>query len=466
MPEGPALWSGRFRHGPHDDLVALTASIETDMRLLPYDAAATKAHARALVAAGLLEASDLGSIDGALDELVELWEKGELVPAPGDEDVHTLVERELTERLGELGRRIHAGRSRNDLVATDLRLWCRDRAAACIDSLSDLITILAALGENEAGTVMPGYTHLQRAQPVSLGFHMLAHGFASLRDLQRFRAAYRAADTSPLGAGALAGNTLGLDPSIAAHELGFSAVFDNAMDAVSDRDFALDLLYAAAACGMHLSRLAEEIVLWSSAEFGFARIADDWSTGSSMMPQKRNPDMAELIRGRAAGVAGELAALLGVLKGLPLAYDRDMQQDKEHLFRGLDSLAGCIRGMTGLLGAVRFDRQAMADAAAASGAWATDVAEALVARGVAFRGAHEIVGRLVARLEDEARELAAVPDGWLAAHHGALGDEDRALADPRRSVAGRRGPGATAPERVVEAARALRRRLAAARGSS
>ncbi|MDQ3877973.1 MAG: argininosuccinate lyase, partial [Actinomycetota bacterium] len=290
-------WGGRFERGPHPSMLAFTTSLDVDIRLLPYDLAATKAHARTLVSAGLLDRSELPEVDAACADIAARFERGESLAGTQDEDVHSLVERLLTEKLGDTGARIHAGRSRNDLVVTDLRMSCRDASANLIDSVTSLIESIATFAESQADTLMPGYTHLQRAQPVSVGFHMLAHGFALARDAARFRAAYEAADVSTLGAGALAGTTLGLDVDVAARELGFDDVFDNAMDAVSDRDFACDLVYACGLCCLHLSRLAEEIVLWTSAEFGFARIADDWSTGSSMMPQKRNPDVAELVRG-------------------------------------------------------------------------------------------------------------------------------------------------------------------------
>ena len=452
------LWSGRFSSGPHPDMVALTASIGTDLRLLGYDVAATKAHARVLVDGGLLEPHDVAAIDGVLDELVSEWRAGRVVPEPGDEDVHTLVERVLTERLGDIGQRIHAGRSRNDLVATDVRLWCRDAASTMIVRLQDLIEVVATLGDFHAGTVMPGYTHLQRGQPVSFGFHMLAHGFSFLRDLRRFDHARGAADVNALGAGALAGNTLGLDPKVAARELGFTGPFDNAMDAVSDRDFAADLLYATAMCALHLSRLGEELVLWSSSEFAFVRIADDWSTGSSMMPQKRNPDLAELIRGRSAGAVADLTGFLMLIKGLPLAYDRDLQEDKEYLFRSFDRIEGAVRGMTQLLGAVTVDEERMASAALGSASWATDLAEALVGRGVPFREAHEATGKLVATLEAAGMGLAEATPEMLRDHHHLFDGSDRSFAEPRRGLEARSGPGATAPERVREQAEALRAR--------
>jgi argininosuccinate lyase len=460
-----ALWSGRFARGPHPEMMAFTSSIATDLRLLPYDAAATKAHARVLVKAGLLNPADLDALDKVCDDLVDAWSRGELVPGPDDEDVHTLVERALTERLGQVGRRIHAGRSRNDLVATDLRLWCKDAAGRVIDALARLVEVMAGFAEGHKETWMPGYTHLQRGQPVSLAFHMLAHGFAFVRDVGRFRAAHDGADVSALGAGALAGNTLGLEPDIAATELGFDATFANAMDTVSDRDFAADLLYAAALCGVHLSRLAEEIVLWSSPEFGFVRISDEWSTGSSMMPQKRNPDVAELTRGRAASGIGDLTGFLALLKGIPLAYDRDLQEDKEVLFRAVDRIEGAITATTHLLGAIRLDKQRMAEAATGGAAWATDVAEALVLRGVPFRDAHEAVGGLVAALEEHGLDLSDAPPRLLRDHHPLLGEGRLPSTDPGESVRRRSGPGGPAPERVDEQIGQLRAALDAARGA-
>ena len=453
------LWSGRFSSGPDPDLVAHTASIALDVRLLEQDVAATRAHARVLVQAGLLEPGDLGAIDEALEDLVARWKAGQLAPEPGDEDVHSLVERVLTERLGETGQRIHAGRSRNDLVATDVRLWCRSAATQMVERLDELIGVVADLGDNHADTLMPGYTHLQRGQPVSFGFHMLAHGFSFLRDRHRFENARRAADVSALGAGALAGNTLGLDPQVAARELRFSATFDNAMDAVSDRDFVADLLYAAALCAVHLSRLGEELVLWSSSEFGFVRIADDWSTGSSMMPQKRNPDLAELIRGRAAGAISDLNGLLVLVKGLPLAYDRDLQEDKEYLFRSFDRIEGAVRGMTSLLGAITPDVERMEAASRSGASWATDLAEVLVSRGVPFREAHEATGKLVATLEASGLQLSDASPDLLRDHHHAFQAGDIDVADARRGLEARSGPGGAAPSRVREQAEVLRSAL-------
>ena len=454
-PPRRMLWGGRFGSGPDEVMLRLTSSIPVDVRLLEEDLAATSAHARVLVAAGLLDDSALGEVETECETLLAESRAGALVPAPTDEDVHSMVERELTERLGETGARIHAGRSRNDLVVTDFRLWCRARSAELVRLTAGFIDVLARRAIEHKDTVMPGYTHLQRAQPVSLGFHLLAHGWALLRDGRRFEAARAAADESALGAGALAGTTLGLDPEVAARRLGFERVFDNAMDAVAQRDFACDLLYASALCGVHLSRLAEEIVLWSSTEFGFVRLPDEWSTGSSMMPQKRNPDLTELVRGRSATGIGDLTAMLSLLKGLPLAYDRDLQEDKEIVFGAVDRIAGCLEGMAGMLAAVDFSADRMAAAAAGGSTWATDLAEALVGRGVPFRAAHEATGRLVASLEERGIDLSATDEAMLKQHHQSFEASDLTFADPRVGMTARRVPGGTAPHLVAEQAHAL-----------
>lgn len=453
------LWGGRFESGPHPDMVRLTSSLDIDVTLLEQDVAVTKAHARALESAGLLDQSALPAIDEACEQLLADATSGELATDPSDEDIHTVVERFLTERLGDLGRSIHAGRSRNDLVATDLRLWCRENAEAVARETVGLIEKICDVGGEHVETLMPGYTHLQRAQPITLGFHLSAHGFALLRDVERLLSARRAAGISPFGAGALAGTTLPIDPSVAAEELGFDDIFDNAMDAVSDRDFAVDLVYACSLLAVHLSRLGEEIVLWTSSEFGFARLADQWSTGSSMMPQKRNPDLAELLRGRSGPAIGNLTGLLALLKSLPLAYDRDLQEDKDLVFRTVAEARRGVASATSLLGALTFDRARMEDAARKGAVWATDVAEWLVQAGAPFRDAHRAAGTLVARLEEEGAGLEEAGDEVLVACHPLLTADARSLADPRRAVAARRNQGGPAPERVREQLEALRQRV-------
>lgn len=440
MPE--PLWGGRFSGGPHPEMMRLTRSISVDMRLLPEDLAVTKAHARTLVRAGLLQAADLDAVDGACDAVQAECDAGTLEPAAEDEDVHSFVERQLTERLGDLGARIHAGRSRNDLVAQDLRLWCREASARLMTLTADLVRTLADRAAEHRDSLMPGYTHLQRAIPVTVGFYLCAHGAALLRDGERFARARAAANVSVLGAGALAGTTLPLDPRVAADELGFEDVFLNAMDAVSDRDFACDLLYAVALCGVHLSRLAEEIVLFTSSEFGFVRLPDEWSTGSSMMPQKRNPDLAELVRGRAAGGIGDLTTLLTLIKGLPLAYDRDLQEDKERIFAAVDRLEGSLLGTAQLMAALDFRTDRLAAATEEGSMWATDVAEGLVVQGTPFRHAHSAAGKLVAGVESGELDLTT---------------EAPELAEgPARSVRLRTNSGSSSPERVDQQISLLR----------
>jgi argininosuccinate lyase len=448
------LWGARFGGSPDDELIRMTSSAQSDLRLLPYDAAATKAHAHALQRAGMLGGDEVHAVEEVCDELIN--DGSAHRPETGDEDVHSMVERILTERLGEVGRRIHAGRSRNDLVAADLRLWSRDRAAGLAHLVADLVCHIADVAEHHAGTPMPGYTHLQRAQPVSLGFHLMAHAFALARDVQRFAHAYDAANVSPLGAGAVAGTSLDIDPQVMRAELGFGRVFDNAMDVTSERDFACDLAYASALCGVHLSRLAEEIVLWTSSEFAFARIADEWSTGSSMMPQKRNPDPAELVRGRAAAGIGDLVGLLTILKGLPLAYNRDLQEGKELLYFAVDRVEASLRLLGHVLGVLRFDIERMEMATKSGALWATDLAEALVGRGVPFRDAHAAVGALVAQLESNRAELLDASLEDLKSHHDAFEAGDLDLADPRRSLEARSQWGATAPHQVRAQVKRLR----------
>jgi argininosuccinate lyase len=452
---GEMPWGGRFSAAPDPEMMRQSMSIDFDIRLLDSDVASTRAHARALVAAGLLEEEALWAIDDVCQALLSQFHLGAVEPE-GDEDVHSFVERFLTDQLGETGARIHAGRSRNDLVATDLRLWCRERATRLASTARATIAAICDVASEHLDSVMPGYTHMQRAQPVSLAFHLCAHGFALKRDVSRFEAAARAADSSSLGAGALAGNTLGLDPSIPAAELGFSSTFDNAMDTVSDRDFVVDLVYACAMCGVHLSRLAEEMVLWTSSEFGFARFSDQWSTGSSMMPQKRNPDMAELLRGRSAPTIGDLTALLVLLKGLPLAYDRDLQEDKPIVFAAADRCDDALAAAAHCVAELSFDRDAMATAAASAGTWATDVAEWLVLRGVPFRTAHNAAGRLVASLEERGLPLSGATDDLLTDIHPELTPEVRELDDAYASMKARNSPGGTAPDRVREQIQSLR----------
>jgi len=347
-----------------------------------------------LAASGLLKPTQLKAIERGLRRVRRELDAGELTFRESDEDIHTVVERRLTE-ITPAGAALHTGRSRNDQVALDLRLYSRDAASELITTLAELVDALASKAAQHAGWLMPGYTHLQRAQPITVGHHLLAHAEPLLRDAERFRHAYDAADEMPLGSGALAGTTLPLQRELVAKELGFQRLTANSIDAVADRDFALDLVYACMATAIHLSRLGEDVVLWATAEFGFVRLADEIATGSSLMPQKKNPDIAELLRGRAGRPIGSLVALATILKGLPLAYDRDLQEDKPAVFAAVDSVLDSLRAARLLVDHLKFDRDRLAATASDPGLLATDSAEALVASGTRFRNAHEEVGRTV-----------------------------------------------------------------------
>jgi argininosuccinate lyase len=394
------LWSGRLAGGLDPVILDFTASLRIDRRLLPYDLRASGAHVRMLARQGLLEAGEAERICEALGGV-------EIEPGAADEDVHSAIER----LLGELGPRVHAGRSRNDQVQTAMRLWAKEACDRAIDAVRALALCLLDRAADEGETVLPGYTHGQRAQPVWLGHHLAAHVWPLVRDGRRFAAVREAADVSPLGAGALAGSSLPLDPDWVAGELGFSRRFENSLDAVADRDYVAGLCYASALCMVHLSRLAEELVLWTSAEYGFAELDDRAATGSSMMPQKKNPDAAELVRGKAGTAIGRLAGLLATLKGLPLAYNRDLQEDKRAAFDQLDDLLGALGALRVCVAGVRYDRDRMAAAASDGTTVATDVAEQLVRAGVPFRQAHrEVASRIAAGehfSEPSARDAAA-----------------------------------------------------------
>jgi argininosuccinate lyase len=408
-PAGGPLWAGRLAGGLHPTVLAFSASLDVDRRLLPYDVRASQAHVRMLARQGIVPAADAEAIAAALEHVA-------VEPDANDEDVHSLIERQLVARLGEVGKRVHAGRSRNDQVATAFRLWAVDAASDLERRAAGLQAVLVERARTDGDLVLPGFTHLQRAQPVTLGHHLAAHAWAIQRDVERLRAARRAAAaSSPLGAGALAGSSLPLDPEGVAQELDFESSFSNSLDAVSDRDFACDLAYACALGLVHLSRLGEELVLWTSGEFGWAELDDAVATGSSMMPQKKNPDVGELVRGRAGTAIGRLTGLLATLKGLPLAYNRDLQEDKEPVFAQADAYAGALDVLALAYGGLRFDAARMAAAADDGLSVATDVAEALVREGVPFREAHERVASRIAAGERFAEPTAAAA---LAARSG------------------------------------------------
>ena len=455
------LWGGRFSEAPDAAAWALGRSIHFDVRLWPYDLAGSRAHADELHRLELLSAQDHAAISSALDAIQVEFASGGFGFREDDEDLHGAIERRMVELCGEAGGRLRAGRSRNDQISSDLRLYLRDAIDALVAGVRVLQAALADRGEDVLDWPAPGYTHLQRAQPVTLSHHLLAHAWALDRDAGRLLDARARMDVSTLAAGALAGVTLGLDPAAYARSLGMAGVADNSMDAVADRDFAVEFLAAAAMLGVHLSRLGEEIVLWSSVEFGWARVGDAFSTGSSIMPQKRNPDVAELVRGKTGRLIGDLVSLLTTLKGLPLTYNRDLQEDKEPVFDAVDTLTLSLPAMAGTVRSLVFDRKRLAGTAGGGFALATDLAEELVRRGVAFREAHERVGKVVADCESRGIDVLDLTGEELA---GALPELANADAADLLSVDGalrRRdaslGP---APSAVRQQLAALRARLA------
>ena len=448
------LWHGRFDRGPAAELVAFTESLSYDQRLIFDDIRCSKAHVRGLHRGGLLDEAELGLVLGALDTVEMEYRAGELTPVASDEDVHTLIERRVTELAGAAGAKLHTGRSRNDQVATALRHYLRRELALIAQRVLELIDALAERAD-EAGcgddaVYLPGYTHLQQAQPVLLAHHLMAHAWALLRDVDRLADCRGRVDVAPLGAGALAGSSLPLDPDATALDMGFAARFENSLDATSDRDFVAESLFVLSVIGLHLSRMGEEVVLWSTEEFGFARLDDAYATGSSMLPQKKNPDIAELARGKAGRLIGDLTGFLATMKSLPLAYNRDLQEDKEPLFDALDTVRLGLGAMTGLYRTLQFRGDRMRAAADSPFAAATDLAEYLVAAGMPFRDAHAVVGALVRRSLD-----AGVPLGQLVAAEPALGEPAVALLAPGVSVRRRATPGSAGPAAVAEQRRRL-----------
>jgi argininosuccinate lyase len=444
------LWGGRFEGGPAAALAQLSLSVHFDWRLARYDLRASRAHARMLHRAGLLTSDEADAMVKALDDLDHAVEGGSFRPTVADEDVHTALERGLLERLGALGGKLRAGRSRNDQVATDLRLYLRDHARLIVSRLAELQTALISQAEACGDTPAPGMTHLQHAQPVLFAHQLLAHVQAFARDAARLRDWDKRAAVSPLGAGALAGSSLPIDPQVFAAELGFARPAANSMDAVADRDFAAEFCFAAALMGVHLSRLGEEVVLWSSAEFGWIEIDDAYATGSSIMPQKKNPDVAELARGKAGRLIGDLTGLLTTLKGLPLTYNRDLQEDKEPVFDAVDTLLLVLPAMAGLVATLRINARRLRELAPAGFTLATDLAEYLVKRGVAFREAHEIVGHLVVWCQVNEVGLDEVSDTDLAKVSPHLTPDVRSVLTVDGAIAARKGVGGTAPDRVAE----------------
>jgi argininosuccinate lyase len=451
------LWQGRFDTEPAQELLAFTSSLAFDLRLAPDDLAGSRAHVRGLERAGIMTHEEVAVVLTALDRAEEELAEGSFKFGPGDEDVHTAIERRVIELAGPAGAKLHTGRSRNDQVATDLRLFTKRALLEVGRGVLALQQVLydRARTAATAEVYLPGYTHMQRAQPVPLAHHLLAHAWALARDVDRLLDARDRLDVSPLGAGALAGSSLPLDPDGVAADLGFARRFENSIDAVGDRDFVAEVLFDVALLGVHLSRIGEEVVVWATEEFGFLRLADAYATGSSMLPQKKNPDVAELARGKAGRLIGHLTAVLTTLKGLPLAYNRDLQEDKEPLFDAVDQVGLALTALTGLLATATFDVDRMAEAADPPEAAAVDLADHLVAKGTPFREAHAVVGGLVR----DALERR-VPLAELVEAHPAFDADAVRLLDPGVAVSRRRTAGGAGPAAVAEQLRRFRDQLA------
>jgi argininosuccinate lyase len=445
------LWGGRFSEKPADALTSLSASTHFDWRLARYDIRGSRAHARVLHDAGLLDQSELAAMLDALDRLDTDVDSGAFVPVPEDEDVHTALERGLIERAGpDLGGRLRAGRSRNDQVATLLRMWLRDAARRIATGTLAVIDALLDQAQAYHDAPMPGRTHLQHAQPVLLSHHLGAHVQALLRDVDRLRDWDARAGVSPYGSGALAGSSLGLDPAAVATELGFDAPVENSIDGTASRDFAAEAAFVLAMLAVDLSRIAEEIILWATAEFGYVELDDAYSTGSSIMPQKKNPDVAELARGKAGRLIGNLTGLLATLKAQPLAYNRDLQEDKEPLFDSVDQLELLLPAMAGMIATLTFRTDRLAELAPAGFTLATDLAEWLARQGVPFRTAHQAAGACVRLAESRGVGLAELSEMELAAVHPELTVDVRRVLNVAGSIGSRDAYGGTAPERVAE----------------
>ncbi|MGA8211205.1 MAG: argininosuccinate lyase [Nocardioidaceae bacterium] len=457
-----ALWGGRFTAGPSAALAALSKSTHFDWRLVPYDLAGSRAHARVLHRAGLLTGEQRDGLLAGLDRLGERFGSGDLLPDDTDEDVHGALERLLLDEVGaDLGGRLRAGRSRNDQVATLFKAFLRDHARVVAGHVLDLVDALAGQAEQHLGAVMPGRTHLQHAQPVLLSHHLLAHAWPLLRDVGRLRDwDARVAVDSPYGSGALAGSSLGLDPQEVARDLGFTDSSANSIDGTAARDFVAEFAFVAAMVGVDVSRQAEEVIVWATREFGFVELDDAYSTGSSIMPQKKNPDVAELARGKAGRLVGNLSGLLATLKALPLAYNRDLQEDKEPVFDSVDTLEVLLPAFTGMVATLRFDIERMAALAPQGFSLATDVAEWLVRQGVPFRDAHEVAGACVRRCEELGVQLDELSDDQLTSLSGHLHPGVRDVLSVEGSVASRDGRGGTAPPRVAEQLGELRTAVA------
>lgn len=458
MSESSSLWGGRFSGATNDAVAALSRSIHFDWRLAPYDIKGTRAHLLALRAAGYLAEAELVKLDKALVELDKRVTSGMFTAKPADEDVHSALERGLIEMVGpELGGKVRAGRSRNDQIATLIRIYLLDQAALIRSEVLQLIDVLTTLAQEHLSEPMPGRTHFQHAQPVLLSHHLLAHVWPLVRDLERLAQWKERASFSPYGAGALAGTSLELDPNIVSEALGLTAPMANSMDATSSRDVVAEFAFIGTLISINLSRFAEEIIIWASAEFNYVKLADAFSTGSSIMPQKKNPDVAELTRGKTGRIIGDLTGLLSTLKALPLSYNRDLQEDKEPVFDIADTLLLILPAFTGMVATMEFNTARMEELSSAGYSLATDVAEWLVKQRVPFREAHEITGKLVAFAESNELELSEVSDVEFASISKHLTPEVREVLTVAGSIRSRTGTGGTAVPRVLDQISALRK---------
>ena len=445
-----ALWGGRFSQSPTEAVFALSQSVQFDWRLAPYDLRSSLAHLAVLESSGLLEKKVAAAIRKALEELVEEVASGKFTYAPTDEDVHSALERGLTEKLGEIGGALRAGRSRNDQVATDLRLYAIDAMISIALLIAELQAALIAKATEYCDAPAPGFTHLQHAQPVLFGHELAKHVHAFARDLDRIQDWLTRTSVSPLGSGALAGSSLPLAPESTAKALGFTSSTANSIDAVSDRDFVAEALFILSMAGVHLSRIGEEWCIWSTTEFGWARVSDAYSTGSSIMPQKKNPDMAELARGKSGRLIGNLTGVLTMLKGLPFAYNRDLQEDKEPLFDSIDTVLLVLPAVTGMVATTEFDRQKMVLAAPLGFSLATEIADYLVRAHIPFAQAHEAAGKCVALCESSGRQLHELTDEEFAGIHPELKGDVRSVLTVQGALASRTSRGGTAPSALAE----------------
>jgi argininosuccinate lyase len=458
-PGEAKAWGGRFSQKTDPEVEAFTASIPFDFRLLPYDIEGSLAHARMLARQGILSPAEGRRIQKGLKEIRAEWAQGKLSFTLADEDVHMLVEKRLREKIGPAGGKLHTARSRNDQVALDLRLFLRDQIRELGRELKTLQENLLAVARNAGEVVLPGYTHLQRAQPVLLAHHLLAYLEMLGRDQERLAETWKRINRLPLGSAALAGTTFPIDRRFVAEDLGFDSLTANSMDAVSDRDFVLDCLSAGSILMLHFSRIAEDLILWSSAEFDFIAIDDAFCTGSSIMPQKKNPDVAELIRGKTGRVYGHLLGVLTLMKGLPMTYNRDLQEDKEAVFDALDTVRQSTRLLARMFPRIVFKAERMKEATTAGYLLATDLADYLTTKGLDFRTAHRVVGELVARAIENGKELEALPLSFLREIHPSFGPDVARWLNLEAALARRNSPGGTAPGRVRQALLAMEKKI-------